>query len=801
LDFIQDIDDSNTVQGKPIYYLIGQENLLIDLATFPGAGYLALIDSRNLTVKDLALTGNGQGLLAVNVSSSSIKNITMTQDGWGIEMYDSRRNLIVGNNMTENEMCGIEAQNSSDNEIDGNTISYNRDTGIMLSGCNNIISCNNIVCNSYDGINLIPWLYEYRVPTNNNTVFGNNVTSNSGTGVVLDQCDQNHIDNNSLCANYEGAIVLDGSSNNTISENEVRMNGGWITGGITLTSSFFTSEYNIITRNSISNNTYGIVLKYSSSNSITENLVADNDRGIVIDSSDGNLFRDNDLTGKGWNFGVWSEPSWWTGDLYYSDFINDVDTSNTVNGNPVYYLVDQKDLIIDSVKTGYLALVNCTNIHIRNVVTTNNGQGLLLAFTTNSTVENVTVADNIVGLHVIYSDANTIAASNITNNQYGIDLYHASSNNMTGNTMTENGYSVAVGTGVYCEFTFWVSYSIPSEGNEISSNVMNGGGISLSNSGVTHTLIQNNEIEEGGITIDWRSSNNTLIGNNIVHGYMGIELDGSSGNTLRNNSMIGNQYNFVLQGNEASDFLNDVDDSNTVDGKTVCYWIEKRDNMVPADAGYVALVNCQNITANGLKLENSWEGIMLVNTTRSEIANNNVTENEVGIGLLDSSNNDLQQNNIENNYHGIELADSSNNSIYHNNFLTNSWQVVSVNSTNVWHNGYPSGGNYWSDYIGVDQFKGPSQNEAGRDGIGDVPHQLDPNNTDPYPLTSRFVILAGDLNSDRTVDILDALKLASSFGSSPGDALWNSNADLNGDRIVDILDAIEVAENFGRSLF
>jgi hypothetical protein len=44
--------------------------------------------------------------------------------------------------------------------------------------------------------------------------------------------------------------------------------------------------------------------------------------------------------------------------------------------------------------------------------------------------------------------------------------------------------------------------------------------------------------------------------------------------------------------------------------------------------------------------------------------------------------------------------------------------------TNLWDNGYPSGGNYWSDYHG---------NDDNHDGIGDSPYA---NNVDHYPLIS-----------------------------------------------------------------
>jgi len=53
---------------------------------------------------------------------------------------------------------------------------------------------------------------------------------------------------------------------------------------------------------------------------------------------------------------------------------------------------------------------------------------------------------------------------------------------------------------------------------------------------------------------------------------------------------------------------------------------------------------------------------------------------------------------------------------------------------NIWDDGYPSGGNYWSDYTGADLCNGPYQNETGSDGIGDSPYIIDENNTDSYPL-------------------------------------------------------------------
>jgi len=80
-----------------------------------------------------------------------------------------------------------------------------------------------------------------------------------------------------------------------------------------------------------------------------------------------------------------------------------------------------------------------------------------------------------------------------------------------------------------------------------------------------------------------------------------------------------------------------------------------------------------------------------------------------------------------------------NNKIYHNNFIDNTSPGFAVNSdTNTWDNGYPSGGNYWSNYAGVDVKSGPNQDQTGSDGIGDTPQTFSGPNEDKYPLMDLF---------------------------------------------------------------
>ena len=57
--------------------------------------------------------------------------------------------------------------------------------------------------------------------------------------------------------------------------------------------------------------------------------------------------------------------------------------------------------------------------------------------------------------------------------------------------------------------------------------------------------------------------------------------------------------------------------------------------------------------------------------------------------------------------------------------------------------------------------------------------------------------LAGDTNKDWYVDMVDIVRAALAFGSTPSDPKWNPAADLNDDDIIDICDLVRIGINFG----
>lgn len=323
---------------------------------------------------------------------------------------------------------------------------------------------------------------------------------------------------------------------------------------------------------------------------------------------------------------------------------------------------------------------------------------------------------------------------------YAMHFNHSSFNEICNNVIKNNGYGICLNNSIRNNIT----------SNSILENTLDG--IQLTGTGT----IANDTVKlNGRYGIYLHFSNAHITGNKIESNKYGIFLSYSGGNILRKNNLLNNTQNFSVDGEQLSDYIQNIDDSNKINTKTICYLINQKDIIVNPDnfpnIGYLGIINSTNIHIANLNFTNNGEGILLAFTKNSTIKNIKIENSSIGIKcvsfqknnitqvtlknssrsieLKNCHNNTIEHNTIIENHYAFYLYNSNNNTIYHNNIVNNTQQVYADNSVNnQWDNGHQ--GNYWSNFNGTDEDD---------DGIGDTTHHLDENQTDHYPLIHPYI--------------------------------------------------------------
>ena len=144
--FMHDVDTSNTIEDKPIYYWVNQRDSQIP----DDAGFVAVVNSTGVTVRDLNLTIQQEGLLFVSTKKSIIRNVCISNARYGLRLI-SCEDIQVVNSKFEGNAKGIRLDYSVNNIIKGNVIEENHE-GLFLDNSKENVVKENTIANNIRGI-------------------------------------------------------------------------------------------------------------------------------------------------------------------------------------------------------------------------------------------------------------------------------------------------------------------------------------------------------------------------------------------------------------------------------------------------------------------------------------------------------------------------------------------------------------------------------------------------------------------------------------------------------------------------
>ncbi len=502
-------------------------------------GIQVFVADFNIVINNTCNSNDFNGISIPMSNQTKVSNNSCNSNGiYGILLNEANLNLISNNSCSFNLINGIRLQEDANlNYVLKNLCNNNSFNGISIqsSSNSNIIKYNNCDSNTWLGITL-------QESSNNNDIKKNYCTNNYGGIGLYSNSNLNLIINNTCLYNY-GGINSNNSQFNKIINNNCSFN--------TLFGIHLSLNYDILIENNICNQNerWGISNDMSSSIKVANNsCTLNNDIDIRIAVSEGLILTKNLLGMRGINIDGLTFEHYCT---------HSIDTSNIVDGKPIYYWRDRSGGIIPT-DAGQVFLANCENICLENQNIQNRNMSIGIYYSNSITVRYNSIKNNFFGIFSHYSTDNLIYNNSCNYNyNFGLHILNSQDNIIFNNSFDLNRmFGLAAQNSNDCSI--------------VRNNASNNGrsGILIRNSEkciIEKNLIKNNN--NHGILFNI-SDNNIIWKNEIsFNGEAGIKLNTSNNNKIYYNSIIDNSiqtfemgicnYNHFDNGNGEGNYWSD----------------------------------------------------------------------------------------------------------------------------------------------------------------------------------------------------------------------------------------------------
>jgi parallel beta-helix repeat protein len=143
---------NNTVNGKPLVFLVNQSDTVID-----NAGQVILVNCTRITVQDLTLSCSPYGVQLAHTTNSIIQRCNISSCRYGAYLEESQ-DILIQNNTLLNCEWGFNIYKGGSNRIENNTISRSDYSGLLISSKATQLSYN-FISNCSVGITITDCLH------------------------------------------------------------------------------------------------------------------------------------------------------------------------------------------------------------------------------------------------------------------------------------------------------------------------------------------------------------------------------------------------------------------------------------------------------------------------------------------------------------------------------------------------------------------------------------------------------------------------------------------------------------------